>query len=364
MRKFITVPFLAGVAAVSVILILGINLVSSIKPVYKTAEVSVRRVESQILADGKVASQNEANLHFQTGGKLTYLSAKEGDTVYAGQTIANLDTYALQRQLTAALNNYRSTRDTFDQTQDNSQNGVLSGQQRYNLEVPNKAGIAGGPEINIINDMIKRIVDQNQANLDNSVINVELANYAMQLSSLTAPFDGVVVHEDVNVSGQNITPAASFIVIDPNALVFRASVNEQDIDYIQAGSPATVVLNGDNKTYAGTVSKIYPEKITTITGQNVYRVDVTVADFGKAHYAQAGSVQIKSNITSETLLVPTWLVLNSQNIWVKEGDKTVLKNVKVGKTHGDYTEIIGGLGSSDRVIVNPESIVAKKYRIL
>ena len=40
---------------------------------------------------------------------------------------------------------------------------------------------------NDVNDAIKRIVDQNQASLDNSVINVELANYALQLSRLTSP---------------------------------------------------------------------------------------------------------------------------------------------------------------------------------
>ncbi|MGE5041917.1 MAG: efflux RND transporter periplasmic adaptor subunit [Candidatus Levyibacteriota bacterium] len=363
-KKIITIRFLVIVAVVSAILIAGLNITSFVKPASRTAEVSLRRVDSRILAEGKVASQNEANLHFQTGGKLSYLSVKEGDTVYAGQTIANLDTYALQRQLTAALNTYRSTRDTFDQTQDNSQNGVLHGQQRYSLEVPNKAGITGGPEENIINDMIKRIVDQNQATLDNSVINVELANYALQLSSLTSPFDGIVVHEDVNVAGQNVTPAASFLIIDPKALVFRANLNEQDIDYVDVGSPATVVINGDNKTYAGTVLKVYPEKISLPSGQNVYRVDIAVSDFGNIYYAQAGSVQIKSNVNMETLLVPTWLILNSQSIWVKEKDKTILKKVTVGRTHGDYTEILGGLSTTDQVVTNPESIVAQKYNIL
>lgn len=363
MKKSLNKKFFIINAILITILILVINLATQKKPSYQTNSISIKRVGSEILADGKVASENEANLHFQTGGKLTYLAAKEGDIVYLGQTIANLDTYALQRQLTAALNTYRSTRDTFDQSKDNADSGVLAGQQKYNLEVPNKAGIVGEKETNIINDMIKRIVDQNQANLDNSVINVELANYALQLSSLTAPFNGIIVHEDVNVAGQNITPAASFMIIDPNALVFRATVNEQDIDYIKIGSSATVVLNGDNQQYLGTVTKIYPEKITLPTGQNIYKVDVSIPDLN-AQYAKAGSVKIKSNLQNDVLLVPTWLVLNNQNIWIKEDNKIILKNVSVGKRHGEFIEILNGISSNDQIIESPESIIKSKYNLL
>ena len=81
-----------------------------------------------ITANGFVTAQNRATLNFQTSGKLSYLPYKEGDTVTAGRTIARLDTYALNRQLSLALNNYRATRNTFDQTQQNSQDNVLKTQ--------------------------------------------------------------------------------------------------------------------------------------------------------------------------------------------------------------------------------------------
>ena len=45
--------------------------------------------------------------------------------------------------------------------------------------------------------------------------NVDLANYALQLATLTSPINGVLLHEDVNTAGVNISPVTTFIVADP-----------------------------------------------------------------------------------------------------------------------------------------------------
>lgn len=353
------------IIVISLLLILAINFFAKPKTIAKTADIEVKSVGSQITADGKIVSQNEARLNFQTPGKLVSLPFKEGDSVTQGQTIAQLDNYALQRQLSAALNTYRSTRDTFDQTQDNTSTGVLQGQQKYALEVPNRVSIGGQPEVNIINDMVKRIVDQNQANLDNSVVQVELANYAIQLSSLTSPINGIIVHEDVTVPNINITPATTFIIEDPSATVFRAQVKEQDIDFISQGSEATIQMNGNSQTISGTVISIHPQKIARPDGQNVYEVDVA-SDSLKTGFAynQSGFIQIKSNITQTTRLVPTWTILNNQHIWVQEGNKNVLKQIEVGKTHGNYTEVLSGLQDEDKVVIDPKSNLKSGYKIL
>ncbi|MDE2026291.1 MAG: biotin/lipoyl-binding protein, partial [Patescibacteria group bacterium] len=93
----------------------------------QTVPASAKEIAPTIVTDGSITSSNIATLHFPTGGKMVALYAKEGDKVYAGQSIAQLDTYALQQQLTAALNTYRSTRDSFDQTQQNANtNSILS----------------------------------------------------------------------------------------------------------------------------------------------------------------------------------------------------------------------------------------------
>jgi RND family efflux transporter MFP subunit len=347
--------FLAVIYALSVgIIALSLTVLKS-HAAEQAESVAIRSVSSGILADGTITAQNQAALHFQAGGKLTYLPVKEGDSIKQGQTIANLDTYTIQKQLAAALNSYRSTRDTFDQTQQNQGNSVLQNQQEKTT---------GQNDMSYLNDVAKRIVDQNQANLDNSVIQVELANYAMQLSTLTSPINGIVTHMDVTNAGLNVSPTTSFVIQDPSSLVFRAYVSENDIDYVSEGSSVTIKL-GNGKDMYGTVQKISPDKVALPSGGSGYQVDITSPELlQQTKIGQSGSVIITSNTQSAVKLVPTWTVLNNDSVWVMDHGKAVLKHVTIGKTHGDTREIIDGLNDSDQVILNPESIAATNYQLL
>ncbi|MCL5438758.1 MAG: efflux RND transporter periplasmic adaptor subunit [Patescibacteria group bacterium] len=325
--------------------------------------VEVKKANSQTLIEGDVESQNQATLHFQTGGKLTYLPFKEGDAVYQGQTIAQLDTYTLQRQLTSALNNYRSTRDTFDQTKQNSDTGVLQGQQRYGLEITNKVAKSGQDEVDVVNDIVKRILDQNQANLDNSVINVELANYALQFATLTSPINGVITHEDVTVPNQNITTQTSFVVSDPNLIVFTGYIPESEISLIRIGAKAAIRLSGlSDNPISGVVDKIYPQKIQTSNGKTAYKVDIKSGDLtALGKFGQTGSVLIENNVDSDSVLIPNWTVLQNKYVWVLNNDKPELRTIEAGKTIGEYTEVKSGLTNDEKIILDPKSIVSKYY---
>lgn len=326
--------------------------------------ITAKTAKSEIQAEGSVESEIQAKLTFQTSGKLVYLPFKEGDTVYKNQEIAGLDQYALQKDLAEALNNYRSTRDTFDQTQANNSTGVLQGSQQYTLETTNKVGLSGQGETNVINDMAKRILDENQANLDNSVIEVQLANYALQLSSLTSPINGVITHEDATTTGINITPSTTFTVQDPNHLIFKAQVLENDIDYVKLGQKAKIKMSS-GRNILGTVKKIYPEKISLANGDKVYNVDIQSNQLaGKTKLGETGTVLIENNSGKNIVLIPTWTVLAKSYVWIYEKGKPVLKKVTTGKEHEGFTQIINGLKPGDKIIKNPKSIVINKYQML
>ena len=330
-------------------------------PLFQTDTVAIQSIENQISAPGTMHSQSEATLHFQTGGKVTYLPYKVGDSVYQGATIAQLDTYALQRLLTASLNSYRATRDSFDQAQQNNQNGNLQNQQKAALD-----GTTYSPvdNTNVINDIVKRVLDQNQATLDNSVINVELANYALQLASLTSPINGVVTAEDITTPNQNITPLTSFSVADPSTPIFKAHVSETDIDYVTTGAIVSITLNGLNKQLSGTVTQIEPQKITDTTG-NYYIVDISSDDFKQyGKLGQAGNVLIANTMSGQHVLIPVWTVVGHNTVWVLEDNKPVLKHIITGTTHGNNIEVLSGLSTNDKVITNPSSIAKTKYAIL
>jgi len=329
------------------------------------AATSVRFVNSTISAEGSVTAQNQATLHFQIAGKLISLPFKEGDTVKTGQTVASLDSYTIQKQLEGALNTYRSVRDSFDQTKDNSQDGVQKAQLTNPYDYYSKAGMGIDTRENAINDAIKRIVDQNQANLDNSVINVQLANNAFQLSTITSPLNGILLHEDVTVPGLNVSPSTSFVVADPGTAVFRANVPMNMINYVTLGAMAQIAVDGIPNKITGTVVNIYPSKVVLQNGQSVYQVDIQSEELLKqAKLDQTGTVMIKTN-SENVALVPVWTVLGGVHIWtIDKNNRPELKTVTTGKIHGQDIEITSGLSSQDKIIINPKYIQSLEYKVL
>ncbi len=322
-----------------------------------TTTTSVRFVHSTITADGSITAQNQATLHFQIAGKLVWLPFKEGAAVKNGQTIASLDSYAIQKQLEASLNTYRTVRNTFDQTKDNAQDNVQRAQLTNPIDYYSKAGVGDS----VINEAIKRIVDQNQANLDNSVINVQLANNAFQLSTITSPLNGILLHEDVTVAGLNVTPATSFVVVDPSTAVFRANVPINNINYVALGTTAEIAVDGLPNKITGVVVNIYPSKVILASGESVYQVDIQSDQLVKlAKLDQTGTAMIKTH-AENVALIPVWTVLEGKYVWVDNNGKPQLKTVTIGKTHGQDIEVTSGLTQEDRIIINPEYIQSLQY---
>lgn len=330
----------------------------------QTETIAVDPISSTIAAQGTVHSQNEATLYFQTGGKLVYLPFKEGDAIAQGQTIAQLDTYALQRNLQIAANAYQTTANGTAQTQENNQAGVVEGQQRKTLDASTYNSYNNITEAQIVTDTVQRYVNNSLLAQNSAQLSVDLANYAIQLSRITAPFNGVITHEDVTVANQNVTTTTGFSIADPAQLVFKANIAATDIDFIAVGSPAVIHIDGSGKTYQGIVTKIYPNKTTLSNGEQVYKVDVTSDALKGVKLNQSGSVTIQSTAEADVIMVPTWTILNHTHLWVMEDNKPVLKQVTVGKIHGDKIEVTSGLKPGDSVIVNPKGIAQEQYQIL
>jgi len=365
-----------GISIFSVLAIVGLIFVSvQLQHPANAADsqsAQVKAVDSTVVADGVVTAQDQATLHFQTGGKLVSVPFKEGDKVYQGQTVAQLDTYDLQRQLTIALDTYKSTRDAFDQNQQNNQNSVSVNEQQATLKLAGAGSAANLDQpygtnstgTNFIDQAVQRIADESQQGLNTSVANVEITNYAMQMATLTSPLDGIVTHEDVDVAGQNVTPATSFVVADPTTNIFKANIPASDIDYITEGMNASIMLDGSNNKINGTIVKVYPSKVTLPTGESVYQVDIQSDQItASSKLDQGGTAIIMTNAENLTL-VPAWTVLSGKYVWVENKGKVVLRTVTTGKVHGQQMEITGGLDSNDRVITDPKMIPSKEYPIL
>jgi len=83
---------------------------------YQLAPVERQAIRQTVIASGKVKSQTQVDLKFQTSGLLTWVGVKEGDTVSAYQTLARLDSREVQKNLEKALRDYSNERNDFEES--------------------------------------------------------------------------------------------------------------------------------------------------------------------------------------------------------------------------------------------------------
>jgi RND family efflux transporter MFP subunit len=334
-----TISAFGKIILISFVVVIGLLVLLRANFAIKTKALEIKSIASTIQADGVVTPQNQAILHFQTGEKLIYIPFKEGDFVYQGQIIASLDASKFAANLRQAEQNFTAAK--------------AVSEKYYNDHGNNTA--------ESYDEKIKRTAVDAAQNI--AYDNVVKARQDLANATLVSPIDGTLIHEDVTTPFVNITPATSFIVADLSSLVFQANVSENDIDFMSIGNAAAIKL-GNGKLIEGIVDKIYPDKITLFSGQKMYQVDIKSTKTGELGLmGQTGTVLIQSNLRNNVSLVPTWTMLNHESVWVQAQGNPVLRNIVIGKTHGDMTEVLGGLKTGDKIIINPESIAGGKYAI-
>ncbi len=187
----------------------------------KAQTVIVKRgeVKEELTLSGKIAAEEHVTLQFPTGGLLTWVGVKEGDSVISYQALAALDARQLRKTLDKYLNLYLKTRWDFEQVQEDN-------------------------EGKIITEKIKRILEKSQFDLNNSVLDVELQNLAVELATLTTPIGGVVTRIDTPYAGVNITSAqAQFEVVNPQTLYFQVTADQTEVVKIKPGAKAQITFD-------------------------------------------------------------------------------------------------------------------------
>ncbi len=128
------VSVVVGAAVVAVGIGLGVaKAQASTGPSYRTIAATTGGATRTLTASGTVEPVNQAQASFQVAGSVAAVEVAVGQHVTAGQTLATLDTSALQQQLTMAQANLdtaqaRLTEDESGQASSSSSSGSSSAQ--------------------------------------------------------------------------------------------------------------------------------------------------------------------------------------------------------------------------------------------
>ena len=309
---------------------------SAVTPKERTYTVKRDTLKESLTLTGKIDAYEKATLNFQTSGRLAWVGVNTGDAVKKYQAIASLDQRDVKKKLDKYLNTYLKNRWTFEQSKDDNESTVDIGITRE------------------IRDRAKRLIDETQFDLNNSVLDVELQDLALQYSTLVTPIEGVVTRVDTPSAGVNINALTqSFEIVNPKSIYLSVLADQTEVTKLTTGMSGEIVFDAyPDLTQHGTITSIsFSPKLgeTSTVYEAKIKLPIDNSDFKYR-------IDMTADATFVTKEKPDVLAVPLTSIKEESGKKYVQKKVggkkeKVEITTGEETdtvaEVTSGLAPGD-----------------
>ncbi|GAB4445384.1 MAG: efflux RND transporter periplasmic adaptor subunit [Anaerolineae bacterium] len=311
--------------------------VEAIKPTYEVQQGDITVV---LQFTGRITPVREADLSFHTSGTVRNVFVAEGDSVTAGQVLADLaviDDLELRQALDALSVRRAEVRLEIARLQ----LALVEAQP----DSPTKA-----TEVAIKENEVTLA----EIALEEARLNAQDLGHAIANAQILAPFDGEIIALNVE-AGDTVQAAHSVMVLaDLDDLDVSADLRRDQLDELAVGMAAMVApLDQPGNTVDGAVSYV---PFRSQTGDMTVRValerQATDAGFELRQRVQVTVVlQQKENV----LWVPPQAVRTFEGrrfVVVQDGDVQQRVDVKLGLQNSDQIEITEGL-TAGQIVVGP-----------
>ena len=346
------------------------------KPV-RVEPVRQESVQRAVDVVGTLTPVDQVTISSEADGRVSNILADLGDRVKAGQVLIQIDNekqqYSFEQQqaaLARALAQYgandpqhlpdiertpdamRANSDLVQATQAFNRAQELFKRNLVSQQALDDAQAALQSKRAIYNSALQTGKNL-RASIQASEAAMKLAERQLRDTQIRAPFDGFVEKRMVNLGELVKTqmPVIAIVRLDP--LKVTAEIPEKMAPWIRSGE--TVHLQVDaypGRTFDGKVSRISPA-VNTSTRAFPFEALVPNADsvlkpgtFARVHIA---SSKVDSVLTLPYAALQYRYGVN--RVFVVDGDKLAMRELKVGERVGDRIEILGGVKPGERIAV-------------
>ncbi len=300
----------------------------------KPVEVRAKLVEYQdfnyeLISNGTIASLHKADLRFQQQEHIVKIYVKNGERVTKGQKLAELDKFKLQ-------NSMEQAEESFERAKLDLQD-VLIG-QGYSLS--DSAQIP--PEVMKIAKI--------RSNYEQSRNNYKIARYNLEMTTLYAPFNGVIANLTVKEFNQPGGDPFCTIVDNQNPeVVFHILENELSLIKL---NDKVIVSPFSQSSYAveGRISEINP----IIDRNGMVRVKAVVNNRENKFY-EGMNVKVRvQRLLDKQLVIPKSAVVlrtNKKVVFTLKNSKAMWNYVETAQENSDsYVLVPDRINAGDSVI--------------
>jgi RND family efflux transporter MFP subunit len=292
-------------------------------------------IARRVTLPGSVQAYQQAILYAKVAGYLKAIRVDKGDSVRAGDLLADIEV----PELVADLTKFRVEAE------------VAKLQYDRLREAREKA-----PDL-----VVPQAVDEARGKWEVAKANVERNQTLLGYAKIVAPFSGVVTRRMVDpgafipaaTSGSAAQNAAVLTLMDFSRVRVQVPIPEREAPLVRAGSPATVSVEGlPGRPFAGSVTRVtFALDEATRTMLAEIELKNPRAELRPGMYA---SVVIVAETRRDALLVPTSaLVVDKAGsaVFVLVGNTAKRQVVKTGFNDGGHAEILDGLRLDQAVIL-------------
>ena len=350
----------------SVIAILGVMIMTlaiagcGTKTV-SVAEVTYKDMPLQIHNDANVTALNKATITPTLTGQVVY-AVKVGDQVQQGQTVATVDTSALQQQLASLQGQLAQAQSQSYATAVTTTTAAsIDSTQLEQAQRMREAGIITQKEYD-------RILERSQpqtttvttgggGGVNTTAIEAQIAQVSAQMaaSTIVAPIAGTVT-SIYNEDRQMAIADRPFMMIQQSTPMVASLSIPRDaamkLGTAEAKNGMKVLLKVGDQEIPGELTYVditQPENVPSVLVKATFNNEKGLIKAGEFY-----TLVIESNVKAKMLTLPTKAVRENQDgkyVYVLTENNTVdVRVVEVGITEGDDVAIISGLNEGDKVI--------------
>ena len=357
----------------SVIAILGVMIMTlaiagcGTKTV-SVSEVTYKDMPLQIHNDANVTALNKATITPTLTGQVVY-AVKVGDQVQQGQTVATVDTSALQQQLASLQGQLAQAQSqSYASAVTTTTAASIDSAQLEQAQRMREAGIITQKEYD-------RILERSQpqtttvttgggGGINTAAIEAQIAQVSAQMaaSTIVAPIAGTVT-SIYNEDRQMAIADRPFMMIQQSTPMVASLSIPRDaamkLGTSEARNGMKVLLKVGDQELPGELTYVditQPENVPSVLVKATFNNEKGLIKAGEFY-----TLIIESNVKAKMLTVPTKAVRENQDgkyVYVLTENNTVdVRVVEVGITEGDDVAIISGLNEGDKVITTDGTFV-------
>lgn len=309
-----------------------------------------------IFGSGKLSAKEESKLSFKTGGIIKRIYVSEGQSVRKGQVLAELALDEIQAQTQQA----NLGRQQAEISIENAKLALKLAERDYqNAQGLYRDSVATLEQLQNAEVQLENARNQLQAaqkGLAFNEQNVEVAQFNLRYSKITAPADGIILRKMAETN-ELVGPGNPVFIFGSRekAQVVKVNITDKDIIHVQIGDSARVAFDAYPDHYFQGIVREVASMADAYT--NTYEVEIEVTPEGKRLLSGfIGAVDILTETREDVFRLTVDALLSANE---RQGTIFLLKDGRAHKTRIGIFQMDGadllvkdGLRAGDEVITS------------